>query len=74
VVDVPSPKAGEWLVVVEGVEVPDSQSIAGTSAEPRQDFSLVFDIPVTAAADAEDDMGRRLGTVLPAKRYSVSIL
>jgi hypothetical protein len=49
-VDILSPAAGAWTVVVEGRRIGVNQSVNGTNAEPRQDFSLVCDIKVTPGA------------------------
>jgi hypothetical protein len=57
VVDIAAPDTGDWLVVVEGSEILDYQSVAGSFGNPRQDVSLVYDLPCEPAETAADTLG-----------------
>jgi hypothetical protein len=61
VVDVTMPDTGQWLVVVEGHDIQDSQSIAGSAWQPKQDVSLVSDLLCTPTQAGHDSLGLMFG-------------
>jgi hypothetical protein len=57
VVDVTAPDTGQWLVVVEGHDVQENQSLSGDAWLRKQDVSLVSDLRCTRSQAGPDSLG-----------------